>query len=243
MTAASLYQRTKHLEIYFDGNPGAWFADDAYGPWLVQLRGMGVRDSVELRTRSANQAGYVVIADEFARHERGLDGFDPGAEIDGLDYALSHPDHARSEYAWNVLLVPNRHLVAGVVEKSVRDEFADASREHVRSAIGEAAASGAWIPGPDGTFRRPAELQLGDLPPTYQRDEVLAAALGMVQQAVAEASRQLGVPAEVLWGLSAYPDLVAMIQRELRSRSAAGRSPGAGDDDVDQAVPGGAADD
>jgi hypothetical protein len=243
MTAASLYQRTKHLEIYFDGNPGAWFADDAYGPWLVQLRGMGVRDSVELRARTANQAGYVVIADEFARHERGLDGFDPEAEIDGLDFALSHPDHARSEYAWNVLLVPNRHLVAGVVEKSVRDEFADASREHIRSAIGRAAAGDAWIPGPDGTFRRPADLQLGDLPPTYQRDEVLADALGMVQQAVAEASRQLGVPAEVLWGLGTYPDLVAMIQRELRRRSAASRDPGAGDDDADRAIRGGGGDD
>jgi hypothetical protein len=243
MTAASLYQRTKHLEIYFDGNPGAWFADDAYGPWLVQLRGMGVRDSVELRARSANQAGYVVIADEFARHERGLDGFDPGAEIDGLDFALSHPDHARSEYAWNVLLVPNRHLVAGVVEKSVRDEFADASREHMKSAIGRAATSGAWLPGPDGTFFPPAELQLGDLPPTYHRDEALADALGMVQQAVAEASRQLGVPAEVLWGLSAYPDLVAMIQRELRSRSTAGRGPGADDDDADRVIRGDASDD
>ncbi len=36
----ALYQRSKELESYFDGNPDAWFAGDAYGPWLVQLREM-----------------------------------------------------------------------------------------------------------------------------------------------------------------------------------------------------------
>jgi hypothetical protein len=225
LTPASLYQRTKELEIYFDGNPDAWFADDAYGPWLVQLRGMGVRENVELRTRDKNPLGYVVIADEFARHERGIDGFDPAAEIDGLDFALSHPGHARSEYVWNVLLAPNRHLVAGVVEKSVRQEFMDSSRENITSAIGMAATDAPWLPGPGGRFHRPAELSLDDLPPTYKRDETLAKALRMTQPVVAEASRQLGVPPEVLWGLSANPDLVAAIERELKTRSAASRSP------------------
>jgi hypothetical protein len=222
LTPARLYQRTKELEIYFDGNPDTWFADDAYGPWLVQLRGMGVRENVELRTRDTNPLGYVVIADEFARHERGIGGFDPGAEIDGLDFALRHPSHARSEYLWNVLLAPNRHLVAGVVEKSVRQEFVDSSRENVTSAIGVAATGAAWLPGPDGAFHRPAELSLDDLPPTYKRDETLAKALRMTQPVVAEASRQLGVPLEVLWGLSAYPDLVAALERELKTRSADG---------------------
>ena len=108
-----LYQRSKELEVYFDGNPDAWFAGDGYGPWLVQLRGMGVRQAVEVRARTPNQAGYVVITVEFGRNERGLDGFDPGAEIDGLEFALRHPSHARSEYVWNVLLAPNRRLVAG----------------------------------------------------------------------------------------------------------------------------------
>ena len=232
LTPASLYQRTKELEIYFDGNPDAWFADDAYGPWLVQLRGMGVRENVELRTRDKNPLGYVVIADEFARHERGIDGFDPAAEIDGLDFALRHPGHARSEYVWNVLLVPNRHLVAGVVEKSVRQEFMDSSRENITSAIGMAATDAPWLPGPGGRFHRPAELSLDDLPPTYKRDETLAKALRMTQPVVAEASRQLGVPPEILWGLSAYPDLVAAIERELKTRSAASRSP-----EADRAAP------
>jgi hypothetical protein len=215
MPPPGLYQRSKELEAYFDGNPDAWFAADRYGPWLAQLRGMGVRQAVEVRARTPNELGYVLVTLEFGRNERGLDGFDPAAEIDGLDFALRHPGHARSEYAWNVLLVPNRRLVAGVVERSVLPSFSDVSQERVTSAIAAIAGREAWLPGRDGTFRRPGELSLDDLPPTCTRDEGLAQALGMLQPVVGQAARRLGVPVEVLWGLSARPDLVAMVEREL----------------------------
>ena len=210
-----LYQRSKDLEAYFEGNPDVWFARDRYGPWLVQLRAMGVRQAVEVITRTPNAAGYVTITVDFGRNERGLDGFDPGAEVDGLDFALAHPGHARSEYVWNALLAPNRRLVAGVIERSVLVSFSDSSLEEARSGIGEAAAREAWLPGRDGAFHRPGELSLDDLPPTYTRDEGLAKALGMLWPVVSEAARQLGVPAEVLWGLGERPDLVALIEREL----------------------------
>jgi hypothetical protein len=214
-----LYQRSKELEAYFDGNPDIWFAADRYGPWLAQLRQMGVRRAVEVRARTPNELGYVLVTIDFGRNERGLDGFDPAAEIDGLDFALEHPSHARSEYAWNVLLAPNRRLVAGVVERSVLPSFSDVSQERVTSAIAAIAEREAWLPGRDGVFRRPGELSLDDLPPTYARDEGLAQALGMLQPVVGLAARRLGVPAEVLWGLSAHPDLVEMVERELAARS------------------------
>ena len=220
MPPPALYQRTKDLETYFEANPDAWFAADRYGPWLSQLRGMGVRQAVQVRAREPDQLGHVMITAEFGRNERGLDGFDPDAEIDGLDFALAHPSHARSEYVWNVLLAPNRRLVAGAVERSVLASFSDATVEGGRSAIAAAAEREAWLPGPDGTFRRPAELSLDDLPPTWVRDEGLAQALHMLQPVVAEAARQLGVPVAVLWGLKGRPDLVAMIERELAIRAA-----------------------
>jgi hypothetical protein len=223
MRPPRLYQRTKDLEVYFDGNPDAWFAGDGYGPWLVQLRGMGVRPGVEVRARTPNQHGYVMITVEFGRNERGIDGFDPGAQIDGLDFALGHPSHARCEYVWNVLLAPNRRLVAGVVEASVLQSFSDSSRETVLSAIGVAAQREAWLPGRDEAFRRPGELSLDDLPATYTRDDGLAHALHMLQPVVADAARQLGIAPEVLWGLSAHPDLVALIERELEARAAPAR--------------------
>jgi len=227
-----LYQRSKELEIYFDQNPDAWFAGDRYGPWLAQLRAMGVRPAVEVRARTPNQLGYVVIALEFGRNERGLGGFDPAAEIDGLAFALGHPGYARSEYVWNTLLAPNRRLVSGVVERSVLPSFADVTQEEVRSALAETAESAAWLPGRDGTFQRPAEMSVDDLPPTFARDEGLAQALGMLQPVVGLAARRLGVPAEVLWGLSDHPDLVALVERELAALEA-DRS-AAGDRDSDQ---------
>jgi hypothetical protein len=220
MPPVALYQRSKDLEVYFEGNPEAWFAGDRYGPWLVQLRAMGVRQAVGVRARTPDPLGHVIIALDFGRNERGLDGFDPDAEIDGLEFALDHPGHARSEYVWNVLLAPNRRLVAGVIERSVLPSFGDSRVETVRSAIALVAEQAAWLPGRDGRYHRPAELSLDDLPPTFARDEGLAQALGMLQPVVSEAARRLGIPADVLWGLSAHPDLVSLVERELAVRAA-----------------------
>jgi hypothetical protein len=218
MRPGDLYQRTKALECYFDGNPDAWLAADGYGPWLSQLRGMGVRETVRLDARPADELGYVCIADEFAWHERGVAGFDPSARIDGLEFALRNPNLERSEFIWNALLVPSRHLIAGVVEKSHRLEFADASREPMLSPIGEVARDAAWLPAADGTFRRPADLDVADLPPSYKRDDVLARELVMTRPVLDEASRQLGLPADFLRRLSRHPDLVASIEQELKAR-------------------------
>jgi hypothetical protein len=218
MRPGDLYLRTKALERYLDGNPDAWLAADAYGPWLTQLRAMGVRGTVRLDARAADELGYVSIADDFAWHERGVAGFDPSARFEGLEYALTNPDNARSEFVWNALLVPSRHLIAGIVEKSHRVEFADASREYMLSFIGEIARDAAWLPAPDGTFRRPADLDMADLPPSYERDDVLARALAMNRPVIEEASRQLGLPADFLRRLSRHPDLVASIEQELKAR-------------------------
>jgi hypothetical protein len=226
MRPGEVYLRTPALETYFDGNPDAWLTADSYGPWLAQLRGMGVRDTVRLDARAADQLGYVQVADEFARHERGVAGFDPAADLDGLDYALAHPALERCEYVWNTLLVPHRHLVAGVVEESHREQFDGARREHALSAIGRAATTAAWLPAPDGTFRRPADLTIDDLPPSYLRDDMLAEALGMTQPVIAEANRRLGFPDDFLRRLSLHPDLVAQVEQELAARAAASGQPG-----------------
>jgi hypothetical protein len=179
---------------------------------------MGVCDSVRLSARAADGLGYVVVADEFARHERGIAGFDPEATLDGLAYALEHPSLPRSEFVWNHLLVPNRHLIAGVVEKSPRLGFADARQEMELSVIGRLATAAAWLPAGDGTFRRPADVNLSDLPGGFQRDEGVAAALGMATSVIDEANRQLGFPPDFLRRLSGHPDLVAAIEREMASR-------------------------
>ena len=218
-----VYLRTADLELYFDGDPAVWLSADSYGPWLAQLREIGVRDAVHLRARQPDHLGYVPIADEFARHERGLAGFDPAANLDGLEHALANPTAERSEYVWNTLLVPARHLIAGVVEHSPRESFDDATAASLLSPIGETAVGAAWLPAPDGSYRRPADIDLPDLPPGFARDEGLAQALGMVKPAIDDAERQLGFPPGFLRRLSAHPDLIERIERELRFRGDPGR--------------------
>ena len=83
--------------------------------------------------------------------------------------------------------------------------------------------STAWLPAAEGTFRRPADLDIEDLPQSFQRDDVLAQALKMVRPVIEEASRQLGFPPDFLRRLSKHPDLVAMIDQELRARASATR--------------------
>lgn len=221
----ALYQRTKALETYFDGNAQAWFAADIYGPWAAQLRAMGVRPELRPQARAADELGYVIVVHDFARNERGVAGFDPAASLDGLEHALAHPTYEKSEFIWNAVLLPNRHLLAGVVERSVRVDFTDARRTRTWSPMGELASSAAWLPAADGSFRRPEELQLGDLPASYTPDAALTSALGMSQPSVDEANQQLGFPPGFLLRLSRHPDLVEQVERELGTREAGRREP------------------
>ncbi len=225
MKPEQLYERTDDLQMYFDGNPEGWFLSSRYSPRIALFRGLGVRQRVHVNARPSNHLGYAVLADEWGRHERGLDGFDPQATIDGLEFAISYPNENRSQFIWNVLLAPNKHLLAGVVEKSTRQEYSYSTQERKTSHIGDLASSAAWLPGHDGSFRRPCDLALDDLPPAFRRDQALAAALGMIQLVVEQASRELNVPAHVLRALSEDPTLVEMIEKQLAGR--AGTSDGA----------------
>lgn len=219
MKPEQLYERTDDLQMYFDGNPEAWFLSGRYTPRIAMFRGLGVRQRVHVNARPANHLGYAVLADEWGWHKRGLDGFDPQATIDGLEFAISHPNDHRPEFIWNALLAPNKHLLAGVVETSTRQEFSYSTQEPKTSPIGDLASSAAWLPGHDGAFHRPCDLALDDLPPALRRDQALAALLGMMQPVVEQASRELNVPAHVLRALSEDPALVEMIEKQLARRA------------------------
>jgi hypothetical protein len=218
MTPPALYWRSADMEIYLDGNPDGWFLADGYQPWSGELTSLGAREEPAVHARKSDSRGHVIVADYHGQHERGLDRFDPAAHIDDLEFAMRNPDRARSEYIWNNLLSPNQHLIDGTVESSSRQGFINASREHRTSPIGAVATAEAWLPGTDGAFHRPEEFRVDDLPADYRRDEALARALGMIQPVVEEASRQLGLPPDVLRGLSEHPDLVVELQQKLKER-------------------------
>ncbi len=215
-----LYLQSDDLQVYLGGNQSAWFLDGRYEPHLDLLRDLGLRSSPVISARSADYYGHVTIVDERGYHERGIDRFDPDAEISDLEFALQNATPERSEYIWNAILSPNRHLISGTVETSGRMDFSRSHTEKRVSPVGLAATSHAWIRDRAGNFHRPADIQFEDLPDGYQRDEALATALGIAQPIVAEASRQLGVPADLLRALSKDPDLVTEVLERLKERSA-----------------------
>jgi hypothetical protein len=218
MPPPALYWRSAETEIYLRGNPDGWFLAHDYLSYYSQLTSLGVREMPLVHAKKADHRGYVTLADYHGWHQRGLDRFDPDANIDDLEFALRNPEPARSEFIWNNLLVPNQHLMAGTVESSTRQAFGNSDQEPKTSPIGSLAMAEAWLPDADGVFHRPSELQLDALQSGFRRDDALARILGMTQSAVAEASRELGLPLEMLRRLSDHPDLVAEVQQKLIER-------------------------
>ncbi|MEV3920700.1 hypothetical protein [Actinomadura coerulea] len=86
-----------------------------------------------------------------------------------------------------------------------------------KSLIGEIAAKVCWLPDMAGGFRVPGELRLDDLPVSCRRDEALAKALGMVQPVIEEASRQLGISADLLRALQDNPDLLEKLEKDVQA--------------------------
>ena len=152
---STLHWRTPDTELFFAGNPAIWFLSSRYAAHRDRLGPLGISDRPVIRARKAWAHGYVRIADVHGHHERGLDRFDPSADIEGLKFALLHPTATRSEFIWNELLLPSSHLVRGVVERSGRIDFSYSEREELLSPIGVLATGFAWLPGPDGEFHRP----------------------------------------------------------------------------------------
>jgi hypothetical protein len=197
-TPYGAYLTSPTIMAYFEANPAAWIVSAEYEPWTQLLRDLGVVDHPRISARSSDRRNYVNVESWHGWHRRGVDRFDPDAKIDGLEFALGNPSLERARYVWNELLAPFHHLVAGTVESSTRKEYIDAERVGLRSALGQIAASSAWLPSSDGRWSRPDQLNLGLLPADFKRDEILAEALGMSRPVLEEAARELDLSPETL---------------------------------------------
>jgi hypothetical protein len=188
------YIRSPELELYFAGNADAHFLARDYTQEQAEVFcQLGVSRTVRVRCKPADSPGYVAIEDYWGSHKRGLHHFDPSAEIDGLEHALTTANSELAAYVWSELLIPNRHLVRGTVESSSRQTFENARCEVKLSKLGQLVCESAWLPSQGGTFHKQAELSLDDLPGGFVRDESLASALGMKPAALEARARQAGM--------------------------------------------------
>jgi len=182
-----IYHRSPELEIYFGGNPDAWFLSPRYKPYMDVFGQIGVENQVRVDRREPHRwKGHVIIASPYRGtdwdpHKRGLDGFDPDCKIDGLEFALNHPNVERAKFIWNDLLRHHKHLIKGVVESCPRQDFPSLRTEEEEkvSKMGKLVREMAWLPNMEGEFVKPNSLTFDELPDDFVEDRQLASQLGV----------------------------------------------------------------
>ena len=190
-----LYIQDDTLETYFSGNSDVGFVSAIYQESALDVfKDIGVREDVRIYRRSTDYRGFVKIRDWHGSHERGLYGFDPGIEIDGLEYALTHPTIEKSSFIWDPIAIENADCICGVIESSTRQTYENSDKEKKTSEkFGQLLINTLWLPDKQGNFHKPAELKLDDLPESFVRDEKLANQLGMKKDVVAKLAEEAGI--------------------------------------------------
>ncbi|MGB0386194.1 MAG: sacsin N-terminal ATP-binding-like domain-containing protein [Ardenticatenaceae bacterium] len=217
-----IYIRTEELERYFQNNPDARFLANGYHQSLNKLlTQVGIRSSVRITRRKANPKGYVIIKSSAGSHKRGLNGFDPDVNIDGLAHAVTYPTVEKALYIWNHLL-PKAECLRGVVESSTRQNYSSdyTTRTEIVSKMGQLLMEKAWLPDQEGEFHKPAELSLDDLPPEFEKNEPLAKELEMKSTSLATMAKEMGIDLEHIEFLKSQPPEFQKLFEEWKVKQA-----------------------
>jgi hypothetical protein len=192
-----IYIDDDELRCYFEGNKDVWFYDVIYVRFKKLLEDLGVNRHISMINHNG-RCKYKTLQEYFGWHVRGVDGFDPDWEVDGLLYAVQNPNQDRSKFIWENILRPNTHLIDGILEKSTRQDFSSPNRESKVSKAGDIVRRGKWLPDKNGNFHLPAELSLDDLPEDFYKDEELAKKLGMKEVTLRAFAVERGVDESAL---------------------------------------------
>lgn len=171
---------TTEIKVFVKGNPNVWLVDqriaDEFREQLVEL---GAHNAVKPRFEQPRLDGHVRVTNDWGRHERGLEGFDPGTVVEELEFALTHPDLERSLFIWNEILLPHVRLLSGKVETSTRQDYSNAKSEFKYSRLGEQVRRHGWVPARDMQWKAPGETEREELHANLRLDEPLLNALGV----------------------------------------------------------------
>lgn len=162
--ASSDYTGNTNIENFLDGNNNVWLLSDRYVGTVStdELGDLGCQTKIRVRCAAPNWEGHVILTDQPSQHQRGMYGFDPNSDIDGLDYALQHITIERVKVIWNLLL-ENPGCIYGEIEFSTRKDFSAPSKTSEFSKLGVKLTTNSWLPCLDGKFRKPLECMLEDL--------------------------------------------------------------------------------
>ena len=170
------YTGSKNLEAFFEGNEEIWFLDERYlalensNRLADKFKQIGCRSGIAASYRKPNYLGYVIIADSFGWHKRGLDGFDPDCKIEGLEYALENINIERSKIIWQITKECCR-CIYGEVESCSRQSYEGSERIRQYSSMGKLLVEYAWLPDSKNlSFHKPSELMLLQLPDDFDKE-------------------------------------------------------------------------
>ena len=222
---SEVYYASEDLSTYFTDNPNAWFLDTSYPEEIARsFEELGVARDIRVRkpVRSKDPKGNTILSSSPGNQQRGLSGFEPNLNVDGLVFAVSHPTIERSFVVWQNIARPLQSGIRGMIETSKFQNYRDSGPPCLAwSDMGECLRNFPWLP-LRGQFVGPDELSLDDLPPEFTRDEALALALGMKRNELATLARKAGVDIEALTlaeEITKDPELRAQVLR-LRSAKA-----------------------
>lgn len=189
----NVYLATSSVKSWFEGDADIWFVSESviqHPSWSNTAPHLNLLSHVP----AWRQSPYAYSSHGF--HKRGLNGFDPNANITGLEYAVSKINMARAKTLWDLLLT-NSHLIKGIVETATRQDFSNAKKEHQWSSLGKICRDSQWLPNAEGDFHKPDGLFLTDLPEGFEKDtaraKTLAETLGMKKPELQQLAEKLGV--------------------------------------------------
>jgi hypothetical protein len=190
---------TPELRTFLATNESAWILHESYSKWTDVLRArFKISDKIRVTFRPAIQAGHVILRKSHSNHRRGLNRFDPDADVDGLAHALKLPSLEKALLIWNRVLVEYPFLIKGEFEHSTRMDYVGAKRIRTTSRLGKRLIVTRWLPKPGGGWELPSNLSMEDLPGQFIRNHEVAAQLGMKQSLITELAAQKKIPARLL---------------------------------------------
>ncbi|HPJ68582.1 MAG TPA: hypothetical protein PLS62_12405 [Desulfobacteraceae bacterium] len=218
-----VYENNSSLKLFFHDTQKAWFISDDYPDDVSSLfEQLGINKLPKVKKQSSNNDGFVIISEQHGYHRRGLKGFDPDIEVEGLDNALAYPTVEKSMFIWNKIVLPNAECIRGTIEKSSRQTYEKSSKEeHISESFGRLLIDSRWLPGTNGKFHWPGEISLNELPDQFERSEKLVGLLSMKKDIVAKLAEEAGVnkeTIELVRELERNPDLLKSVQEQIKKR-------------------------
>ena len=176
-----VYTNNNDVETFFEGNDQIWLLDDIYKE-ILDLKTLEMilcKSKIAVSYRKTSYSEYLIIRDSHGWHERGVDGFDPDSNINGLAYSLETITFDKAKIIWN-LLRQNLKQIYGVVETASHQDYSNKKPNPMYSVMGELLTSYAWLPDKNGDYDKPSNLILNDLPDDFDKESLEATKIGEI---------------------------------------------------------------